>query len=701
MGQLLSWWLMIEGMGLIGLPLAFRIFSARTDYGYPFAKVFTLLAISWVAWLAANAGVAYSTSLVAAAVLFAVVNAAVLAANRAEIGGWLRQGGLRAVLLHDGLWTLGFLFFAWQRSYAPEIGSTEKFMDFAFFNTLARTDVMPPQDPWMSGEIFNYYYFGYLMMANLARLAPMATEFAYNCCVATLGGLAFSQAAALGISLTRSLSFGALSGVATIVIGNLDGLLQWMEKRSLTGFDYFRSSRIVADGDTINEFPFFTVIHGDLHPHFIVMPVAILLWALLADPGRKRPAGLSSYADLWFYLPLAFVLASSVVISPWELPVSGMMTFLLLQRDLPLWPLVSWPRVRAAVASGVLLAIGYLMYLPFYLHFEAPDGGVGFKLATTSIKEFLVVFAFLLSMPALLVGVEATRRLPRGEVAHAVLALGSLALVIAAIYGKSVMLLLALLIGATLVSAYREDDEERRGPLLMALGGMVLLLACELVYIRDPYGERLYRMNTVFKFYLQAWILLSLAGPWCWQQLLERTQASATVRTLAKAVVGALLLASCVYPLGVTMTRATHQFLPMTLDGNEYLRREHPNEYAAVQWMRANVQGMPVVLEATGNPYSYYARFASNVGVPTVMGWANHEGLWRNHESLVGQRVNDVKRMYTSKQIEEIVPLLDQYQVKYVVVGELERKDYPSDGLAKFSGLKVAFQSGNVIIYER
>ena len=129
-------------------------------------------------------------------------------------------------------------------------------MDFAFFNTLPRTDVMPPQDPWMSGMPFNYYYFGYLMFANLARLVSLPSTVSYNLCVATIGGLAFSQLAAIGFMLTRRLPFALLTGAMGMLFGNLDGFLQLIEKGGLTQFDYFRSTRIVGRDATINEFPF-------------------------------------------------------------------------------------------------------------------------------------------------------------------------------------------------------------------------------------------------------------------------------------------------------------------------------------------------------------------------------------------------------------------------------------------------------------
>ncbi len=704
MGPLVVWWLVLEGLGLITFPLTFRIFSARADHGYAFGKILALLVVSYVSWLLALVGVPLQVALLLTLAAFALTNVGLAWRGREALVEWWNGPGRRAVLTHDLFWTAGFLFFAWQRSLGPEIFGAEKYMDFAFFNTLTRTNVMPPQDPWMAGQPFNYYYFGYLMFANLARLTPVANHIAYNLCVVTLGGLAFSEMAAIGLTLTRRLPFGLLTGAMAMVIGNLDGFLQFWEKRGFTQFDYWRSSRIVGHGDTINEFPYFTTIHGDLHPHFIVLPVTILLLALLLDPERTKratPGRDLTLRDLWPYLPITFALASMVVISPWELPVGAMMTFLLLGRDLPLRPLFSWARLQLGLRVAVMLVVAYILYVPFYLHFAAPPGGVGYKFSQTSLIEFFIVFGALLLPAALCLAADLRSKLSvSAEQRQLLVAGGVLVTVIAYLAGNAVFVVLLGLGGAALLSAYAVDDE-RRAPLLLVLGASIALLACELVYIKDPYGEKLYRMNTVFKLYFQSWILLSIAAPWCFSQLVDCRSVPARVRSLALAGVGCLLIASCAYPVGITATRLHNRVVATTLDGTEYLSREHPDEFAAIRWMRETVPDLPVVLEATGDPYSYYARFSSNTGLPTVMGWANHEGLWRNNDHVVAERRADVVRMYNAPTLADVQALLDRYEVKYIVVGELERKDYQAAGLAKFAQLPVAFSRGGTTIYRR
>ena len=705
MGSIFLWWLVLAGLGLVTLPLTFRLFSARSNHGCAFARIIGLLLITYIAWILGVLGVPYSTALTLAIVGFAAVNLVLAWQVRAELAEWLRGPGLRALLINEALWTAAFVFFAWQRSLQPQIVDQEKYMDFAFYNSLMRTEVMPPQDPWMSGMVFNYYYFGYLAFASLARLFPLPSFISYNLCVATIASTAFAELCSIGLTLTQRLSLGVLTGAFGILFGNLDGLWQLFEKGGFTQFDYFRSTRIVGHDATINEFPYFTSIHGDLHPHFQVMPVTILLLGLLLDPGRVRnlvERGVKTFSDLLTATAIAFVLGAMVAISTWELPVGAMTTFLLLHRYLPLRPLFTRQRIQLVIAVAVMLVAGYIFFLPFYLNFVAPQGGVGVKFATTSLAEFLTVFGGLLIAPAFYLAASIGPKLSiKPEHRQLVGAAFALAVAVAYLAGNAVFLVMLAVVVGALLAAYSTDDPEERAPILLILAGGAALLACELVYIKDPYGEKLYRMNTVFKLYLQGWFLLSIAGPWCLAQFLRSDFASASMRRVATIAVGAAALASACYPIGVTATRLTYRPIPPTLDGNEYMTREHSDDYAAIEWIRHNVSDLPVILEASGNPYSYYARFSSNTGLPTIMGWANHEGLWRSHEDAVGKRQQEVTRIYNAATLDEVNALLDRYKVKYVAVGEVERKDYRPSGLEKFQQLKVAFARGGTTIYER
>lgn len=706
------WWLLLEGLGVLGLPLTFAVLGARSAHGYPFAKIAALLLITYVAWLLGFV-IPLGTAVAVALALVGALSVVLAILQRNEIRAWL-GAGWRDVLRHDALWTAGFLFFVFQRWMAPDIFGAEKYMDFAFLNSLLRAEGMPPPDPWMSGEIINYYYFGYFLFSNLMRLAALPVIVSYNLCVATIGGLAFSQTAALVLMLTQRWGLALLGGAMSALLGNLDGFLQFLQRGTVRGMDYWRSSRVVARGDTINEFPFFSTIHGDLHPHFLVLPVSLLLLAVLLDerlfPSRPPDAGEGRpwRAVLPFAL-VAFVLGSMVAISNWELPMGVLVVALLGGRAIPLRPLLSRARLRLGLRLvGVLVGV-YVLFMPFYLDFVPPlvrpgpnepcIGSACFMLARTSLAEFLTVYGLLLFAPALLVLVRARELTPSGggEGRHLALAAAALAIVFAAIAGNAVLPLLAVLLAGAVVVAYRGDPAERAGSLLIA-AGVTALLACELVFLKDSYGEKLYRMNTVFKLYFQAWTILAVASPWAVGRLLTHHWRWAPMPRVVTAALAALIAATACYPLGITLDRLRSPY--KTLDGNAYLARDHPGDYAAIEWLRAHASNGAVILETTGDPYSYFARFSSNTGLPTVLGWANHEGLWRGHDQIVMQRRDHVLRIYSATTLAEVEPLLDRYGVRYVIVGDLEREKHAS-GLEKFAQLEPVFRSGGTIIYRR
>lgn len=706
------WWLLLEGLGLVGLPLTFALFGPRTSYGYPFAKIAALLVLTYIGWLLGFVVPLGTATLVAGAALLAL-SGTLAVVQRERLMAWLSAGGWRELGRHDALWTAGFLFFVFQRWMSPDIFGAEKYMDFAFLNSLLHAHAMPPPDPWMSGDTINYYYFGYYMFATLMRLARLPVIISYNLCVATIGGLAFSQTAAVVVALTRSWGLAYLGGAMSALLGNLDGFLQFLQKGTLHGMDYWRSSRVVARGDTINEFPFFSTIHGDLHPHFMVLPVSIMLLGILIDerlfPSRPEHVPTNPWRAMAPFALVAFVLGAMVAISNWELPMGVLVVALLAGRWQPLRPLFSRVRLQLMVRLvGVLIGV-YVLYMPFYLNFVPPlvrpgpnepcIGSACFTVARTSLAEFLTVFGLLLFPPALLVLVRGWELMPRGggEGRHLLLAFAGLLIVGSVIAGNAVLPLLLILLIAALLVAYGGDLEDRAGYLLIA-AGVTALLACELFFLKDSYGEKLYRMNTVFKLYFQGWTILAIASPWAVGRLLHQEWRWAPMPRAITVALALLIAASACYPLGITFDRLPSPY--KTLNGNAYLARDHPDDYAAIEWLRSNVQDGTVILEATGDPYSYFARFSSNTGLPTVLGWANHEGLWRGHDNMVMQRRDHVMRIYSATTLAEVQPLLDRYNVRYIVVGDLEREKHRA-GLEKFAELEPVFRSGNTVVYKR
>jgi uncharacterized membrane protein len=140
-----------------------------------------------------------------------------------------------------------------------------------------------------------------------------------------------------------------------------------------------------------------------------------------------------------------------------------------------------------------------------------------------------------------------------------------------------------------------------------------------------------------------------------------------------------------------------------SLDGTAWLERSHPADDAAIQWLRANVSGAPVILEATGGSYTEFGRVSAFTGLPTLLGWGGHELQWRGNYDEPGARESVIARIYQSTDQQEVQRLLDQYDVCYVYVGAREREKYQLTPLQidKFGWfMDLAYDQEGVRIYQ-
>jgi len=692
--HLVVWWAALALLGTVFTPFARRIFPAAfPDRGRAFAKPLALVAVSYLAWLLTSAGVAHRAAFAVA--LGALLVAAIVAWRRADAdwrSGWLRD---------EATFFAALCFFAALRALQPDIQGAEKYMDFTFFNALLRAEHYPPQDPWMSGVPINYYYFGYLLFADLTRLTGVAPAVAYNLSLAAIGAIVFTGARSLGSCLSGRPWGGWIAGVTVTLIGNLDGALQLVkERRALSSFDYWRPTRVVTN--TINEFPFFSVLHGDLHPHVTALVADITIFGVAV--AAVLAGGTAFSSDNRFRLGwLALLVGAVALANPWDLPVCFTLIGLLAVHRLwndagPFRALFGAAAVVVALAAAMLA-----LSAPFARHFHAQFHGIGRVHAHTSLPEFLVVFGFLLLPFVVLLGRELAAEFsddpPVRDLVYSCAAFTMVALYVAT-QGAVLIVTAALMIAGllTLIGPRRVDG----GTTAIALGtaAVVAIGACEVVYLRDPYGADLHRMNTVFKLYFQGWVLLALAFPAlavAWIEAMDGWR-----RRLALAVLATGMTASLCYPLGAIAARWNAQ-AGLSLDGMAYLDREHPNDGPAIRRLGAEVKGVPVVLEATGDAYSYFARVSANTGLPTVLGWANHESVWRGADPRIEERRRDVQALYQGTDMERVREGLARYRVRYVFVGELERHRYGADGLAKFTANPDRFeriaQSGSTEVF--
>ncbi len=231
--------------------------------------------------------------------------------------------------------------------------------------------------------------------------------------------------------------------------------------------------------------------------------------------------------------------------------------------------------------------------------------------------------------------------------------------------------------------------------LLLILLGALLVIFPEFFFLRDQFG---WRMNTIFKFYYQAWLLWGIAAAFGTTVLLRGLKGSTAIVFRGGLIF--LVGAALVYPfLGLwTKTSGFQPVAGFNLDGAAYFERQSPDEMAGIRWLRDASPG--IIVEAVGSSYSDYARVATLSGLPNVLGWPGHESQWRGGYEEMGSRQSDIEIIFRSGRWEEVKQILEKYGVRYVFVGPLERSTYLVNEANFDSHLKVVFRQGDVTIYE-
>ena len=416
MRDILIWVAVVELLGAAALPLLRSYFGNRRDAAL-LSRTVGLALVAYIGWAFTRlfTGRFSRGTLLAAFAAIVVADFLVKRQQKGEPGPARAPEpffGLEDKLAAAIFWGSAAVFLL-MRAAVPEIVGTEKFMDLAFLNSLTRHDNMPPLDPWMAGLSINYYYWGYLLAAVLAKLGAVHPGVAFNLALPTFAGMSAAAAACLGFRLSDGrLGAGIGAAAATVFAGNVVGAVDALKAPFARDFDYFPASRVIGNDPvtnsytTISEFPFFTFFHADLHPHLLAFPFFIATFALahrFIERGKHREPG-----ETWTlrrgaasFLPallLAVVAGTSIAASKWTLPAVGILLVVagILRttrgQRLPELDL----GVLGAVTGGAVFALAMLLFRDYELTYALPDRGLGRTTMTSGLFEFLGVWGLLL-----------------------------------------------------------------------------------------------------------------------------------------------------------------------------------------------------------------------------------------------------------------------------------------------------------------
>ena len=817
-GVVLTWWLLATLAGAAAWPLTFRLLRGLPDRGYTLVRLLGMVLIGYVFWMATSLGLVMNTngSVILAAVV--VLALGILIRSREESPlRWLRENW-KLVLLTEVLFVILFLGWALFRAANPALTGTEKPMEIAFTSAIRRSETFPPNDPWMSGYAISYYYFGYVMAAALANLSGVTSGMAFNLMIALLFALTGIGVFGVVYNIVRArvwrirrretgeptprkiaVAFGVLGMLFAVLLGNLETVLIevpyqsgtasagylafWdIEERDVPrpspaedvdGWNFwwwFRASRVIRDRDLsgapsgvqpIDEFPAFSFVLADMHPHVLALPFAAMALGLALnlllsdhDPTRRE------------ILLYGVCLGGLVFLNTWDGPIymgvlvgADALRRLLRNGTGRLTRQDGWALVRLGLWMVVLTLV---LYAPFFIGFRSQLGGVlPNVIHPTRIHQFFVMFGPFLLILAFFLGVEAWRGWDElnWSLALKVLLLALLALLLAMVVlgvvawlrpevrgvvysvvetaggllllsgdllrlrvvGLPLLVLLGGMIAVVIARLFTHpridlDDRPPYAPstgfaLLLVGVGAVLALVPDFLYLRDNFGVRI---NTVFKFYYQTWLVWSVASAYAAYTILADVdwaiRPASAVRVIFAGVLVVILIAGLAYPVLAIYSRAIVEtgraggsVVALTLDGESSL--VPPDDHAAIRCLNQLVKGDDaVVAEAVGPAYRHqFGRVAGLTGIPTVIGWENHERQWRGatYDAVAGTRAQDIERLYNDLSWPAVQEIVDRYGIDYIFVGSTEMQTYDTLGLSKFAeNLTPVCQSGDVVVYQ-
>ena len=653
--QALAWYALIAAGGVAGTAWLLRC-GLGTGAAWAAGRMLAWTIAGYVGWLAGWAGLRS----------WWWVGLAALAALAVAASGQRRRLLNVHIAEPELVFALTFVVLAVLRLPVLDVTATEKPMDLAILATLLRPGTIPPGDPWLAGHELPYYHWGFVPWLLPARLLGVTPDVAFNLLVPTLAAVSAQLAWAMARALGCRRRGGVMAAFLVVFAGTPDGWYQLAAGARLGALDLWRSSRAIAGA--ITEFPLFTFHLGDLHPHVLCVPLLLLALVLARSLGRPSHEPRTS----WLLAALAYGAAAAA--NPWCAVPAGAAVLLaaVAVEDGFVRPRGAGLRVWLRIAGvGV---VGWLLYAPFWLAYRSPVSGIGWVTSATRLDE-LALFLGAMLVPCAVVAYELVGRMAGFDVGRRqfMRALLLAAAVTVAVVTRRPALAIALallaVLGLAVVGGRARAARPAWGLTIVALA---LVAGIEIAYVRDPYVGELYRMNTVFKATHLAFTLLAVSAPALLGWLRRRRASLATA-------IAVLVLASGLPHLAVLAGRVT----PPAKSGWAGLGWMAPGEAAAAHWL-FRLDGPAVLVEAAGEAYSDTARIASASGVPAVLGWENHERVWRGTDvdAELRRRRRLVDALYHAADPSEVRSLAGQLGASHVVIGSVERRTYPHGDFA-------------------
>jgi YYY domain-containing protein len=721
---ILRWWGTLFLVGAASYPLTKQLFAKWYDHGYLFSKAIGLAFCGWVVLVLGMAHVLpFELPLIylsLAAIFVVGLSFADKHVERKSRNQWIRR--IIVVAAQEAFFLAALWFWSWIKAHEPSIHGLEKFMDYGFMNSLMHTKYFPAMDMWYPPESINYYYFGHLVTAFLTKLSGLDLGYTFNMMLATLFAFTLTMSFSLGFQLLAQSKkrFAWAGAILTSFLVTLAGNLQtiyaftqgytgenvkpfwqlwWPKgeflKNIFIGWEtywYANATRFIPYA--IHEFPSYSFVVSDIHVHVLSIPFVLLAIALLLHVFDKPLEQAKGDISIWLtYVFYGFLVGVLLMTNALDGPIY--LGLFLLVYALSVWgKKYSW---RSLIPVGVVVGASVISSLPFLAHFKSFVNGVALNCPPSFLANSKIG-------PLLFEGVEKCQRSP----------FWMLWVLWGFFWFCGIWWMInkfGFIRKIKDISHIWSTKFTHTEKILVAFFffSVALTIFPEFFYFKDIYPMH-FRSNTMFKLGYQAFMLFSLVSGYAVVKLISNVHVR---RVWGRRIFIMLLLPQlflvCLYPYFSIRSYfgALRQYEGVY--GLRWLYEARPDDYRSILWLTAYNQEhytdtdmRPILLEADGDSYTDYARFSVFTGMPNPIGWAVHEWLWRGSYDVVSPRREDVRVMYESTDIPLTQLLLTQYNVRYIIVGSLEREKFADLHEEKFSTIaREISRIGDTVIYER
>ena len=641
---------------------------------------------------------------------------------------------------------LNFIFFflivIFIRYLNPDIIHTEKIMEYMILSSSMNGDTFIPKDLWFHNQNISYYSYGYFVFSSVPQIINLDSEIAYNFILPIVISLSYLSVVSLlsnfifSTNKTKIIYFYMISFIFTFFLApliaifeffahlplgsnylydslSIDGLhasdkfdLFWPSENwwwfSISRIINFSSENIPFSDYTINEFPSFSIILGDIHPHVLAIPIVIFCLSKIISTFYSKEFSPNNL----FIINLLLLI--TILINPWY--IVPIIWFLFLQiifhNRSEIYTKITLKRFFITRRNLILR----LIFIPVIISFFAlliinPTNQLQFpyldfvKISSRFIHIFLYWgFPFIIIFISLLASLYK-------EIKTRILFLKLFLLIIFfsftfSLISKTLYLNLELFINYVLVVTFfsflisailylliinRKDTQI----LIILLSNLTIIYGSEFLYVVDAFDNR---MNTIFKFYFICYIFINIISSY----LFFRFLFNISIRKKSIIVVSTLviLVPSIWWSIASIATRNIDNGGENTLNGLSYL---DDSELEIISYIKHNIPADEIVLEGVGKSYTKSNFISSATSRSTALAWTNHQLQWRKNTQYILDLEKSIEDFYNNPTLDHHV--IKTYNISYIIFSDYERLIYKDSNISNFDKFNLLFDNEKYRLY--